>query len=175
MESQNFYGNIIEAEAGHSSKGTPQLVIRFNITHRGPNPGETEAVEISPIDARVYVYLSETAWANSEAKLEALGFNFDYANPAFTEGGAWLERRIEDFNGKRTEKWELPSPSGRGAGDPLTADEMRALAARRKKKTPTTRPTPPSPTKAATKPAEEPDHDPGPDGKKPPTGDGIPF
>jgi hypothetical protein len=180
MNNGNYYGTILGAVNGHSNKGTPQLVIKFSITHQADATKPEGSVAITPVDATTYVYLSDEAWPGSEQKLEALGFNFDWMHPAFTEAGAWLVMRNEEFpkgSGKWKEKWELPG-SGGSTGDPLTVDEIRTFTARRQKKTPAPRsmPTPAKPAAqqaAAPAPAAEP-----PkvfDAPPPPTGEDIPF
>jgi hypothetical protein len=175
-----YYGTISGAQVGKSAKKqTPQIVITFRITHQADSSKPEGSVAIAPATASVYVYLSEGAWLYSEKKLEALGFNFDWTNPAFTEKGSWLTLKHELYEGKQQERWELPGDGG-GAGEALTADEIRTLTARRQKKQPTTRPrpTPPAQQEAAQPAAAAPATAPASSAfatPPPPTGDEIPF
>ena len=119
-----YYGKIMFAQSSTSSKGTPQIVIDFSVTHMRGQDGKSQAIDPTP--AKVYVYLSPEAYDKSEARLKKLGFNFNFAQPSFSEKGGYLDMKLEEYQGKTREKWELPG----GGPPPLTAEMIRDLNAR---------------------------------------------
>lgn len=100
--------------AGTGKTGTPYLYIEGEVTHKqdGVNDDGTAATIQTPIEKRtVYLYVSEKAFQYTVDKLDALGWNGDFANPALqgeAANGIWAECRSETYEGKLREKWSLP-------------------------------------------------------------------
>jgi hypothetical protein len=146
-------------------KGTPYLWIQGDITNMAVEDGWQPVA--NPEQRTVKVYLSNSAMPYSKPKLEALGFNGDYVNPSLsndaTQKGIEVECKVETYNGKQRDKFELP---GSGGGhQSLDADEIRKLnnmwkAAKADDKKPAPKP--------AAKPTAKPAAPPKPPAPKPP-------
>lgn len=113
-DQRTWYQNcrVVGARLGQTpAKGTPYLSVTFAV----PNVGERS----------VSLWLTEKAMANTEEKLEQLGFNGDVEHPQFSNPIASLSCEPEEYNGKKVERWQI------GRGDtPLGTDEAAAIAAR---------------------------------------------
>lgn len=93
---------------GESKNNSPYVYIEGEITHQSVN-GEHAPVE--PQKRTVFLYLSEKAFQYTADKLDALGWNGDFASPRLTgenEAGIWVECRHEMYEGKTKERFELP-------------------------------------------------------------------
>jgi hypothetical protein len=135
MEAGNYYAQLVKGMASQSSKGTPQIVLTFQITHFAVN-GQWEDID-QPTQRTVYLYCSDAAWETTHAKLTTLGFNgkfndeMDFSPEA--KSGIELVCAHETYEGKPKEKWELANWGGGFEHKPADADTVRKLAARWKK------------------------------------------
>lgn len=127
MEAGTYYGVPTAGVTGAAGTGTPQMVVTMNITHVANERGEWTPME-NAIDRKVYIFLSDSAWDYSKPKLEALGFNGDFDNPAFTCEGVSMRCDHETYQGKTREKWEIDT----GGGEVKKADTntIRTLQAK---------------------------------------------
>jgi len=116
-EPGQYYGTLNNAVTTTARTGSLQLVLEFTITH---GPGEV-AIAAS-FDKRVYCSLTDSAMPYTRERLLGLGFNGNFDEPAFEKDGAWLNCSHEMYNGRLTERWELP-----GAGGELVKCDATAL------------------------------------------------
>lgn len=148
-----YWGTITEAVTSQAKTGTPQLVLTFEITHRQARTDEGSEELPSPIERRVYLFLSDGAWPISQEKLQALGFNGDFDNPNFSAPQQWIQCKHETYNGSLHEKWEIPG--GGGEVEKADAGTITKLSARWKnanKPVPVPPGSPSSPPRSATAP-----------------------
>ena len=112
LEAGTYYGALVEAGLNQAKTGTALMELVFEVRHVAANG---EWVAIDPIKRTVRCHLSDSAWPYSEKKLATLGFNGDFANPAFSEKaktGVQLICEHETFEGKVREKWSLADWGG---------------------------------------------------------------
>lgn len=118
-----YNGYLQGGVVGETQGGTEQMVISFKVHYMKNENGEWAELPV-PIDANIYLSFSDKAWEWTEKKLVALGFNNNFDAPDFADdaktNGVRLKNRHEDYQGKRTEKWELAS-----FGGPAKADENK--------------------------------------------------
>lgn len=108
----NYWGVLVSGVTCLSqSKKSPQIMVTFSITHA--DDGNGGWTQIQPTERNIYLSLTDAARPYSEDKLEALGFNGDFANPGFSQDattkGVGLLCKREIYNGKDREKWDLAS------------------------------------------------------------------
>lgn len=131
LEPGDYLGSIAEAVATFSKqKRTPCLLVTFNVHYRSGYDTDNTLAWLplsAPVRAYVYIWLSDNAKASSKQKLEALGFDGNFDNPAFSHGDeVQLRMDHEEYDGKVREKWEL---SNWGDGpEKLPADQTRQLS-----------------------------------------------
>lgn len=158
-----YWLDHVTCGVGESDKGTPYFWIEGDVAQTA----DGQQV-LHPERRTIFAYLSDAARGYTMNKLERLGFNGDFENPALSvieaDGGIWAECRHEVYEGSPREKWELPGGSIRHAA--LDADMIRKLnaiwrsrhqqpaapARPAASKPPAAKP-PPSPSKAARPPA----------------------
>ena len=93
LEPGQYTGTIQGAGVSKSKNGTPDLYIDFDID------GNRRTV---------YIYCSDAAWkSGSREKLEALQFNGNFESPDFGVSEVDLVLRVEEYEGKMREKWDL--------------------------------------------------------------------
>lgn len=149
-----YHGTIKKGVTSKSSKGNPQMCITFDVTHAWVGADWDDIPK--PFERTVFLSCTDAAWPYTEEKLDKLGFNGDFDNPAFTETEADLECKIETYEGKTKDKWDLAG-GGSFEPEPAPKDVTRQLGAKWKAtrqpaaKPPAGRPKPP--VKPATKPA----------------------
>lgn len=84
------------------------------------------------VERRVFLSLHENSMPFTQAKLEALGFNGDFADPKFSDAvhnkGVELVCEHSTHNGKATERWGLAN--WRPEIKPATADKLRHFNAK---------------------------------------------
>jgi len=176
-EPGRYYGQIVGQDATNSKKGSPQIRVMLQVGHywKGRNDDEGEWIPLDEsLQRTLYLSLTENAWQYSEKKLETLGFNGSFTEPAFTETGIDLVcKRGSKKDGTPCENWEMKS-WGDGASDaePIDANTMRTLNARWKQEHGAP---PPAGKPTAPPPAEKPADDTASAPPIEPPGDDIPF
>lgn len=91
----------------NTSTGTPRAVITMDVTHQ-PNADGTDWDDIEPVrDRFVYLYLSDAAFEYSRPKLEAVGFNNDFTDPAIGNQPVTVSLRYEEYRGRPRERWDI--------------------------------------------------------------------
>jgi hypothetical protein len=130
-----YFGKPVSMVGGESRNGTGQIVAEFTITHIAH---DGQWVEVQQANRRVYIYTSDAAWQNSKTRLESLGFNGYFNKPDFSDAvkaeGVSLVCKIEEYQGKNHEKWDVSG--GGGEMKPMPADKARQLSARWKNEHP---------------------------------------
>jgi hypothetical protein len=128
FEQGRYYAVPGNMGTGQSSKGTPYFWVEFNPSHRSVD-GSWQPTD-SGENRTLYFYLSDAAFAFSQAKLDRLGFNGDFERPVLgTEQAKGFEVDCvhEVYDGSTREKWDLP---GTGVNhEPTTPDVIRRLNA----------------------------------------------
>jgi hypothetical protein len=129
MEAGNYFGRVTGI-AMMTVNDKEKFVVNVNISHYDIG-GTWQAID--PVDIKVSWYASDAAFESTAKKLEAIGFNNDLANPAFsdeasTTGVAW-RMAFEQYKGKPVERWELVDWGGAKAADD---DTKRRILARLK-------------------------------------------
>ena len=121
-----------------SKNGTPFLFLQGRITHIAVG-GETKPV-LLPTERTIREFLSDAAFPYAIARLGSIGFNGDFANPAFSgehAKGVWVECSLEmwtDDTGtsKQVERWQLAGGGGSGVKhEQFDSDTLRRLTAMR--------------------------------------------
>ena len=112
-----YYGTKPRGVVAKTKEGKPQLAVTFDVAHVAEN-GAWKPMG-SAYERTVFMSFSDAAMPYTEDKLQKLGFNGDFDNPAFSVEGVSLECRHEQYNGRQTEKWDL---SG-GTFTPEKADD----------------------------------------------------
>lgn len=129
MKEGIYFGTIKKAVTSQSSKGNPQMCITFDVTDFGVGEGWES---IRPIERTIFLSLTDGAWEYTERKLTNLGFNGNFDAPVFTEESANLEMKVEEYQGKMKEKWDIAG--GSFEATPASADVTRNLNAKWKAK-----------------------------------------
>jgi len=141
-----------------NDKKTPYVALKFKIVARVENDQE---YGVDPGERTIYLYLSEGALPMTTEVLAFLGFDKDsvkYLNPEqqgffdFTGQRRDLWCKIEEYQGKSKEKWNISTP--RKAATPIDDKELRrldslfgkAIRAQRGPSVPAAAPAPPAAT-----------------------------
>lgn len=167
-----YWGAAIAYQSARTKNGSPQVVITWKITHE--QNGEEWADLPAPVERRSYWSLAGGAFDITCDRLKRLDWNgvFD-ANMAITAEGQELYMKMETYNGKSKERWDLSA--GQQELDPLDPAAIRQLnaqyAAKQRAAGKTAKP--PSKRSVGT-PADAPTGPTPPDDGSPPVDD-IPF
>jgi len=167
MEPGRYTARIVGAVLAQDDGKSPAVVVQTEVIADKSGP-------ITPVQRRIYLYLSEAAKPYTLEKLEALDFNGDFESPSFgtaaVEDGTTVICKHDEYNGETKEKWDF-APKG---GLPSKADNsvikmMNAEWKNWKKQsggttTPAKKPAAPAPAKPPTPAAKGP---PAPAAKKP--------
>lgn len=110
-----YQATLQKIEVAAAKSGIPQAILTFSID------GHIR---------RVYLSLSEKAFKYSQASLATVGFNGDFAAPAFSNPGPHvLDCTNEEYEGKQTERWQFPR-GPRELPKPIGSDLAMQLSAR---------------------------------------------
>jgi hypothetical protein len=157
LEAGTYFGTVKSAVTSEAKTGTPQLVLAVAMT-QFLDTSQNAWVELpSAMERKVFLSLSDNAWEYTEKKLKALGFNGDFIAPQFstdaTENGVQWLCRIEEYQGKPGEKWDLANWGGevqQAGQDVLRRLNAKFAASNRPQASrPAGRPTPPPSRPAA--------------------------
>ena len=126
-----------------ASTGTPQLALKFEVSHIAENGAWIELQE--SMDRTVFLSLTDAAWPFAKKKLERSNFNGDFSNPQLTlPDGCELTCTEDSYQGRTRSRWDIPL--GDVEQKPASADVVRRLAAQWKsmqaRPAPTARPAP---------------------------------
>ncbi len=133
-----YLGKLVDSHCGElpSDKRTPFISLIFEITHYAENG---QWVETLQQDTRaVMLFLTDRAWPYTKDKLDALGFNGDFANPDFgkqAKEGVNLECKDDPKDGKVYEKWDLHGFNSAQEHKPLDVEKLRVFNARYRSET----------------------------------------
>jgi len=144
-----YFAAYLGGETCEASTGTPQLALRFDVTHVAEDDQWTELAEV--LVRTVYLSLTDSAWPYAKKKLVRLNFNGDWDDPQLAPGddGCELVCAEDIYKGVSRMKWDIPL--GDMENKPAGQDVKRRLAALWKSETaPKARPKPAP--KAAAKP-----------------------
>lgn len=110
IEAGSHTGRLVSHAITESTGDDPKPVFEFEF-------------ELPSGDTRtVYLYLSDKAWSYSVAKLQTLGFNGDWDEPAFSKTeDVPLFCKHEEYDGQLREKWDIgrAGPYGKPASEKL--------------------------------------------------------
>ena len=126
-EAGNYWGTLKGGQTGVAQSGNPKVTLTFTVTHVAAGQ-EWESIR-DPFGCYVDIALTDNAWPYSQKKLESLGFNGDFGDGmAFTETGAKLVCKHDNYEGRIREKWELDGGFGeRQQADANTVRKLNAL------------------------------------------------
>lgn len=145
-----YHSTLKKGVTSKAKSGNPQMCLTFEVTHSWNGEGWDDMMR--PIERSVFLSLTDAAWPYSEEKLTRLGFNGNFESPDFTETEADLECKIESYQGKDKEKWDLAG-GGSFEPEPAPKDVTRTLSAKWKAKgKPVTSPPPAGRPKAPARP-----------------------
>ena len=149
-----YRGLLTNAVLAAGKDNKPEFHITFSIVAEVTDQGEYPVEP--PVERRIYLYFTENAEKYSWAKLDALGFNGDFAAPQFSDhavqAGVNLNCRHDTYNGKTKDKFDLADFGGGPA--PASPDIIRNMAARWKARSGgKATATAPKPTNTAARPA----------------------
>jgi hypothetical protein len=170
-EQGTYWGTLKGGYTGTAKSGNPQVVLNFVVTNMAVG-SEWQPIR-DPFEKCVYLSLTDAAWPYSQVKLASLGFNGDFGEGmGFSESGAKLICKHENYNGQMRDKWDL---DGGGEGQRADTNTVRKLNALWRAKANT--PKPPNGRPQAPPARPEPDPAPTADDEMPPRVDanGIPF
>ena len=106
-----------------SRKGLPQMVVKATLTHR--HIGEQD-IAIEDTERRMYWSLVEKYRDFTREKLEALGFDGKMTNPGFSVKEFYVD--VKHGQGDDGSIFERVDIARDGSGEPLTAEDINALA-----------------------------------------------
>lgn len=150
-----YYGELLGAAMVKTAKGSPQMQVKFQITHVW---GESEYDSVPlPFERSVFISLTSNALYYAEQKLARLGFNDDFNEIAFKEAGAELRCSHDTYQGEPKERWDIEGEWSGGSANTLNSDEIRKLSAVWKARKPQA--APPKPTGAPQMPPGSPPDD----------------
>ncbi len=167
---------LFTGKSGQS--GTPTLFVDGEITHRKSDVEGEEPIPIQGEKATLYLYLSEKALPYTIERLQPLGFNGDFNNPALSERGAkgfWVECFHDTFDGNTRAKFRLPGGVERVSCNAETIRRLNALWRSQAKTTPKAPAAPASGNETAEAPAGEEAVPVGADGPPKVDENGTPF
>lgn len=129
IEPGKYWGDLLSIETGESGENkTPCISLRFQIEGQEDEQGGS-------LVRTVYLFLTDAAWEFTAKKLESIGFNGDFAEPAVETERVLLACRIEEWNGKDRDRWDF---ANWGSGmENLETDTVRDLNAKWKNDHPT--------------------------------------
>lgn len=128
---EGYYGgNVIEIGTGRSQneRQTPYLYIKGNITHVWDGAQYDKLV--TPLVRDVRYFVSDGAMPMTMPRLEAIGFNGDFANPDIAPGIKEKTRFVcqhEDYNGKTIERWLLQDAEEAAPGASHEAPDQQTI------------------------------------------------
>jgi hypothetical protein len=104
-----YHGYLKAGVTSTAQSGNEQVEITFNL--QLVSNGQVWIPVEPPVDRTLFLSCAENAWQYTKRKLESLGFNGDFANPAFAEQcateGVDLVCEHETYNNKPKERWDL--------------------------------------------------------------------
>lgn len=110
-----YYAEKVSVAVGETEKGTPYVAVEFKPKHYAVN-GSWEDVP-DPEPRTMFFYMSDKAAEFSIEKLRTIGFNGNFTEPDVTgdaNGGFNVDCKMEVYNGKERDKWELAGFGGGG-------------------------------------------------------------
>lgn len=153
---EGFYaGKVLKGVFEAPEKKHPRMTIQCELGERDKEGNYVEGENRRSV--MVFLSMSDAAWPYSEEKLKRLGFNGDFENPEFANGGnIELNCRHETWkaedggDGKTRAKWDI---AGGFKAEPAPANVSKQFGARWRA-TNGTAPTPPAGKPAAPPPAK---------------------
>lgn len=126
-----YYAEKVSVAVGETEKGTPYVALEIKPKHYAVN-GSWEDVP-DPEPRTIFFYLSDKAAEFSIEKLRSIGFNGKFGEgeadvTGDANGGFNVECKLEVYNGKERDKWDLSGFGGGGlTHTPPASEKIRHL------------------------------------------------
>lgn len=134
-----YFGTIVGAKGETAKSGNAQIVVEISLTHYH-NGDRWEELPLA-ITRKIFWSLTPKAIPYTMERLEAVGFNGDLENPAFTynvmdrSARPKFQASDNEYNGKKTTRWDIVGDFGandsRGISKDVIDDFKRQWAARK--------------------------------------------
>ncbi len=127
-----YHARYLEGKTTEASTGTPQLALKFEVTHIAVATPEGNSAwqELDePMDRTIFLSLTNAAWPYAKKKLERNNFNGDFDNPQLVmPDGIELVCQEDTYQGRTRSRWDIPRGDAAEA-KPAGQDKVRRLNA----------------------------------------------
>lgn len=126
MPEGNYYAINPRAVSSKAGTGNLQVALQFDVTHYADITVEGGWKPIEQVERTMYLSCTDKAWPWTRDKLASIGFDGDFDEPGFDTEGFEVVMKINEYQGKKNEKWDL---AGGGLPDKAESDHIRRLNA----------------------------------------------
>lgn len=126
-----YFGTVLGAKGDTAKSGSAQLVVEIELSHYFGQEWEELPVKIV---RKIYWSLSPKALPYTMERLEAIGFNGDLDNPAFTYNEMDRKSRPKfvnkhsEYQGKTSDRWDIAGKFGGGSERSISQETKNEFA-----------------------------------------------